>query len=244
MSLSRNVEKLTSLKNQDGLLISDSLKVSKKILASKKFTPLELYFEEGLELENSFKDGFPEVQTLSKSEFIKIKGQHFHKGVISIFKDTPINEVNSIDDIEGPFVILNGVTSPENVGAIIRTIAGLGFKSLIVDEKSCAPHNRRVIRVSMGNFVYLNLYKSSNLTKIITETSRTVYATANDNNAIEFTKWNPEKESGFVIGSEGHGIEEVIKLACNKVIKIPINEKVQHLNAGHACAIISSRYLN
>lgn len=238
------IKTLKSLKNQSGILVCDSLKVTRKVVDSEKFKPIHLYYQEGLEIDLDLIKIFPSVDTLNKEEFSEIKGQHFHKGVISIFQDVDPAIISDLNQVEGPFVILNGVTSPENVGSIIRTVAGLGFKSLVLDQKSCHPHNRRVIRVSMGNFVYLNLYTCRDLKTALTNSRREVYATANDSNAIGLLEWSPKPDSGFIIGSEGHGIDTEIKKACTQTVKIPVNEKVQHLNAGHACAIISSRYLN
>lgn len=240
---SSKIEKLTSLKNLDNILVCDSFKVTKKVVESKKFKPLEIYYEEGIDIPEKLLNEFPSINTLTKEELSQIKGRHFHKGIISIFEDYETKTISSFDNIKSPFVILNGVTSPENVGAIIRTIAGLNFKTLIFDEKTINPHNRRVARVSMGNFVYLDILKCENLEEAIKSSNLKVFATANDTDSINFKEWQPEQESGFVIGSEGHGIDLNIKTACHETIRIPINEKVQHLNAGHACAIISSKYL-
>jgi len=236
-------EFLSSLKNKQGLLVADSTKVTKKILSQNIFEPLELYLEEEIKIDKEITEKFPKVHFVSSLVFKQVKGQRFHNGVISIFKDITIPEIKSLDNIMGNFAILNGVTSPENVGAIIRTLSGLNFNSIIVDNKTCHPHNRRVVRVSMGNFVNINLFKTNNLLNLIKASSRPVYATANESGALNFLNWTPEKNSGIVIGSEGHGIEKEIKSQCKNMIFIPTNERVGHLNAGHACAIIASKYL-
>ena len=58
MSNSELLKRLTSLKNQEGLLVCDSLKVSQKVLLSKKFKPLEIYYEEGLSIDPKIIEAF------------------------------------------------------------------------------------------------------------------------------------------------------------------------------------------
>lgn len=237
------IEHLNSLKNDDRFIICDSLKVSQKVLNSGLYRPVRLIFEESFSPPIEFVSGFKEVSILSRDEFKEIKGKNFHKGVITVFENPGLNEIHNFNDIETPFVILNGVTSPENVGAIIRTISGLGFKSLIIDSKSLSPLNRRVLRVSMGNFVFLKFALVKNLKEAIINSDKTIYATANDSDATSIKDWLPKRDSGVLIGSEGHGIDEEIKKEADLIVKIPIDERVQHLNAGHACAIICSKFI-
>jgi tRNA G18 (ribose-2'-O)-methylase SpoU len=125
----------------------------------------------------------------------------------------------------------------------VRTISGLGFKTLVIDSKSASPYLRRAIRVSMGNIVFLNVLRVDNLEKFLNDCEFPIYATANNKESIDLREWQPETKSGFIIGSEGHGIDPQIYKLCKNTIRIPIREEVEHLNAGHSCAIVASRYL-
>jgi tRNA G18 (ribose-2'-O)-methylase SpoU len=227
---------LNSLKDSEDYILADSYKVISKILHHSDHKPLHLFLDEDIEFPENLESFFP---SKSRVDFREIPGAKYHKGIIGVFEKNQNQELKIIP----PFVILNGVTSPENVGAIVRTISGLGFKTLIFDSKSVSPYLRRCIRVSMGNFVFLNIHKCDDLKNLIKDSPYPIYATANDSSALNLNKWNPEMESGFIIGSEGHGIDKEIKDLCDLTVKIPIKTEVQHLNAGHSCAIIASRYL-
>lgn len=227
---------INSLKENDDYILADSYKVVEKIIHNSNYKPLHLFVDENIEFPNDLKEFFPSISIIN---FSKIPGSKYHKGIIGIFEKTLLPNA----EIVPPFVILNGVTSPENVGAIVRTISGLGFKTLIFDNKSVSPFLRRCIRVSMGNFVFLNIFKTDQLDELIRSCPYPIYGTANEKNSTSLAKWSPEKLSGFIIGSEGHGMDDTIKDLCELIVKIPIKEEVQHLNAGHSCAIIASRYL-
>jgi tRNA G18 (ribose-2'-O)-methylase SpoU len=93
----------------------------------------------------------------------------------------------SYEEIERNVVVLNGLTSPENVGSIVRSCAAFGISTLIIDEQTCSPFIRRSIRVSSGNLFNISVYKSSklldDLKKLQTEGYKLI-CTANSSGAI------------------------------------------------------------
>ncbi len=230
---------IKSLKDNPYLLLVDSYKVVKKFIEYSSLKPAQLFINESLLEECDFAKKFPDVKTLSDNDFKDIPGVKYHKGIIGVFH----KNLNFSPELKPPFVILNGVTSPENVGSIVRTLSGLNFKTLVIDEKTVSPYVRRAIRVSMGNIVFLNVLKVSNLKQFIKDCPYPIYATGNEKESFSLEKWNPERESGFIIGSEGHGMDQDLYDLCKNTICIPVRDEVQHYNAGHSCAILASRYL-
>lgn len=233
------IEEISSLKKSEGKIVADSYKVIKKILDNSKLIPEVLYYDSKIENISSLKKYFSQSHEVSSEDIKKIPGAKYHKGVIAVFSTLQKEESRLIP----PFVVLNGVTSPENVGSIVRTISGLGFKSLVIDSKTVSPKVRRAVRVSMGNFVFLNIITVNDLEEFLTNCPYPIYATANEEDSISILDWVPEKESGFMIGSEGHGIDPHLYSKCKNTVRIPIKKEVMHLNAGHSCAIVASRYL-
>lgn len=232
------LEELSSLKMTENQVVADSYKVIKKILKANHFKPIKLYYDAKVVEGHELKKFFPDSIEIKSSDFKKIPGTKYHKGLIGIFKFKQKSE-----ELIPPFVILNGVTSPENIGAIVRTIAGLGFKTLVIDKKTASPFLRRAIRVAMGNIIFLNVIRVEDLQGFLETCPYPIYSTANQNNSINLNDWVPEAKSGFMIGSEGHGIDPHLYDFCKGTVRIPILEEVEHLNAGHSCAIVASRYL-
>ena len=175
----------------------------------------------------------------SSNELMKnIVGHKIHQGVMALI-DKP--EFISFDKIEGNVVVLNGLTSPENVGSIVRSCAAFGVSTIMIDEKTCSPYLRRCIRVSTGNVFNINVYKSTNLKEdliCMQQNGYCIISTANAKSAVSLNKFTFSKKSVIVIGSEGNGIEEDILNLSDIVLKIDIDNEVTSLNASIATAII------
>lgn len=176
---------------------------------------------------------------IAKTEVMKqIVGHKIHQGMLAVI-DKP--EFISFDEIKGNIVVLNGLTSPENVGSIVRSCAAFDIGTLIIDEKTCSPFIRRCIRVSTGNVFNVNVYKSSSLKddlKKLKEQGYTISTTANADNAISLKDYDFPKKAGIVIGNEGFGVDEEIFELSDNILKIDIHEEVTSLNAAIATSII------
>lgn len=180
---------------------------------------------------------FP-IYTANNELMKKIVGHKIHQGIMAVI-DKP--SFISFNEISGNIVVLNGLTSPENVGSIVRSCAAFDINTLIIDEKTCSPFIRRCIRVSTGNLFNINVYKSTALEedlKTLKNNGYTVLATANSDQAISLHNFSFPKKTAVIIGSEGHGADKEILDLADAIIKIDINEEVTSLNASIATSII------
>jgi len=180
---------------------------------------------------------FP-IYTASNELMKKIVGHKIHQGMMAVI-NRPV--FISFDEICGNVVVLNGLTSPENVGSIVRSCAAFNINTLIIDEKTCSPFIRRCIRVSTGNLFNINVYKSTALAQDLIKLKNkgyTVISTANSPKAISLQEFSFPKNSAVVIGSEGHGVAKEIFELSDSLLKIDINEEVTSLNASIAASII------
>lgn len=150
----------------------------------------------------------------------------------------------ALDALDDRIILLNGLSSPENVGSIVRSSAAFGIKSIIVDEKTCSPFLRRCIRVSMGNIFSMKTHHAINVRgdlKKLKDLGYTILSTANIAGAIDLNSYEFPKKCVLIIGSEGHGIDQDVIDNSDKVLKIKIDSQVAHLNASNAAAIFLSK---
>jgi tRNA G18 (ribose-2'-O)-methylase SpoU len=234
-----HLEEFINLKDshlkKKGLIIVDSFKCVKKLIHSNqkihKIICSEEYFPH-------FSAMNLPVFKASNKLLEKSIGFKFHKGVMAL-ADRPIE--HNLKNLQDSAIFVNGVTSPENIGSIIRTLTGLGFKNFIYDEQSCGPHIRRAIRVSTGNIFFANIYNTSNghsdLIKLKQDGFHIISA-ANDTRSIKLSDFSFPKKSILLIGSEGYGLEEKYRNLSNSIVKIPITTGVEHYNASIAAAIM------
>ena len=179
-----------------------------------------------------------EIFTTTNKIMKEIVGHKIHQGIMALI-DKP--QYISFNQIVGNVVVLNGLTSPENIGSIVRSCASFNIQNIIIDEKTCSPFIRRCIRVSTGNIFNINVYKTSNLKEDLLELQKqnyTIVTTANSSNAISLKKYAFPKNCAIVIGSEGDGIQKDIFDISNTILKIDINQDVTSLNAAIATSII------
>jgi tRNA G18 (ribose-2'-O)-methylase SpoU len=137
-------------------------------------------------------------------------------------------------------IVLNGVSSPENVGSIVRSEAAFNINTIITDEKSCSPFLRRCIRVSMGNIFAMKTHHAKNIRENLKELRAlgyTVISTANIERSIDMANYQFPEKCILIIGSEGHGIDHDLLDFSDVILKIQINPQVAHLNAANAASI-------
>mgnify|MGYP005629344023 FL=1 len=234
--------KSSQLFNENLILIEGHKVISKAISCNVNI--LKLLTSESLY--EQYKSSFSkinQVYCLPDSQINKLVGQSYHGGIMAICERPIINTLNENQAI----LVLNGLTSPENVGSIIRSAAGFNVLNILIDSKSCHPHVKRAIRVSMGNVFFCNIEKTNDLKVRLTELQSKGYEVisfANADQSKSLRKFEFKKKSCLIVGSEGHGIEESILKISDHIIKIEMNDEVQHFNAASATAIFLYAYFN
>ncbi len=237
-----NIKEFISLKQStldEKYVVVESKNVFKKLFSTntkihKVFTTVE-----NLEFINKYCQNidFP-IFTANNEIMKKIVGHKIHQGMMAVI-DRP--KYIEFDEIKGNIVVLNGLTSPENVGSIVRSCAAFNIDTLIIDENTCSPFIRRCIRVSTGNVFNLKVYKTSNLEKDLKTLQNNNYkilSTANSSKAVSLHKYSFKNNSAIVIGSEGYGADENIINLSDTILKIDIDEEVTSLNAAIAASIV------
>lgn len=239
------IKKFLGLKgiDKDEYIIGEGYKIVQKM--NSILTITELLTSE--KIYNESPEYFSTMQGtifLADDKFISEHvGYKFHQGVFAIANHPGYKK---IDSIQGETLVLNNLDNAENVGAIIRSATGLGFKNILMDLRSCSPYLKRSIRVSMGNVFFANLFRESSLEdsfKIMKNKGYQIYSAANELGAKDYRLINKvDQNIAIIIGNEGNGIEHSIKEASTGLVKIPVLDNVEHLNAAAAGAILMSQF--
>jgi 23S rRNA (guanosine2251-2'-O)-methyltransferase len=133
-------------------------------------------------------------------------------------------------------VIADGITDPQNLGAIIRTAAALGAQALVIPQRRAVGITSTVAKVAAGTLETLPVARVINLNRAlekIKEAGFWVYGAMTDSgNAIHKTKFSGA--IALVIGAEGEGLSLSVQKNCDFLVSIPLEGKVESLNASVA----------
>lgn len=134
----------------------------------------------------------------------------------------------------------DGLSSAENMGALVRNCAAFNAQALIVSGTSSSPFLRRAVRSSMGTVFQLPIVEAGSLEDELGKLRRHgVHCVAAHPPASgrTLTNANLARDCCFVFGSEGYGISPAVLAACDEAAAIPMPSDVDSLNVGSAAAV-------
>ena len=141
---------------------------------------------------------------------------------------------------EAPFlVILDGVTDPHNLGAIIRSAECVGAHGVIIQERRAVGLTPSAVKASAGAVEHIPVAKEVNLTRTIERLKKEgvwVYGAAMKGE--DFRKVDFSGPAALVIGSEGEGISRLVMESCDRLVSLPIKGQLDSLNASVAAGVL------
>ena len=144
---------------------------------------------------------------------------------------------NNTDVIGDKILVLDNLQDPSNLGAIIRSAMAFDFKSIIM-LNGVYPYSAKVIRSSMGYVFNINI-NSYNITQLIDFLSKKKYNLVSaDMSGKDLKDYKPKYPLALVIGNEGNGVSPELKNLSTNIVRIPMNNNVESLNAGVSASII------
>jgi len=170
----------------------------------------------------------------------RMSGGGNHQGVAA---QTKAFEFEAIEDVVGGaaslVVVLDGVTDPQNVGAIIRSAEVLGAGALVLPKDRSATISATVLRASSGAAVHLPVAQVVNVARTLEQLKAAGYWIVGLDAAgtSGFRDLPALERAAIVIGGEGKGIRPLVAKACDFMVAIPVRGRVSSLNAAAAAAI-------
>ena len=144
------------------------------------------------------------------------------------------------DDVRCNVLILDQVTDPQNIGAIIRSCAAFGTKAVIVQDKNSPQESGSMAKAAAGTMELVPVVRVTNLARAIeTLKKHNFWIVGMDGYAKDnVDKIDKNAKLGVVMGSEGSGMRRLIEESCDITVRLPINPKVESLNVSTAAAVV------
>ena len=185
------------------------------------------------------------VQEVVKQKLDEMSQTKNHQGVIAIVSE---HEYADVEDIinsaeskgEKPFIIiLDNITDPHNLGAIIRTAECAGAHGVIIPKRRSVGLTAIVGKTSAGAIEYMPVARVTNIARTIDDLkSRGIWVACADMGVDDYFDASLDGALALVIGSEGEGVSRLVKEKCDFTVSIPMYGKISSLNASVAAALL------
>lgn len=172
-----------------------------------------------------------------------------HRGIVLISENEKQISENKVDfdqflkSIENKdssiVVILDSITDPHNVGAIIRSCDQFGVDLVVLPERRGASESEIIGRSSAGASAWVQTSVVSNLVRTVEKLKEAgfwIYGA--DAGGETAGQTSLQGKIALVMGSEGSGISRLLEEKCDKIISIPTCGKLDSLNVSVACGVL------
>lgn len=164
-----------------------------------------------------------------------------HQGALAEVDSYKLAELKDIIKKEnGLIVILDGITDPHNLGAIIRTCECAGVDGVIYKKHNSVKINETVAKVASGALEHMKVVEVTNLTNTIKKLKDEGYwivGTTGKANDL-YTDVDYNRNIVIVIGAEGDGVSRLVLEECDYKVKIDMCGVVDSLNASVATGVL------
>jgi tRNA G18 (ribose-2'-O)-methylase SpoU len=178
-----------------------------------------------------------------KQQLEQIIGFSMYQGVMAVGRfPEPVPLETIVQRAPRPHLLLalEGLTSAENLGVIVRNATAFGVHALIVGETCSTPYLRRAVRNSMGTIFKLPVVESPKLVNTLDQLrAQGIRMIAADGNAKQrsLAHCDLTKDCCVLLGSEGYGLSSEALQVCDETVAIPMANEVDSLNVGNAAAV-------
>ena len=153
-------------------------------------------------------------------------------GWLEALPDTPKGQRDLV-------VVLDQVTDPQNVGAILRSAAAFGALAVVTTERNAAPESGVLAKAASGAFERLAYIQETNLSRALRRLQDkgfwAIGLAAESQRSI--AEESPNRRTALVMGAEGSGLRRLTREVCDSLVRLPTAPGFGQLNVSAAAAV-------
>lgn len=202
----------------------------------------EVYVSESYIEKNGISDKLQRVgfETVSDEVFKKISDTKAPQGILCVMNQYKYALEDLLNKDNPVLVLLEDIQDPGNLGTILRTGEGAGIDGVIMTKDTVDIYNPKTIRATMGSIYRMPFLYVDSLQEVIgklQEKGILVYAAHLKGNEY-YDNFDFKKGTAFLIGNEGNGLKKETADLADAYLKIPMEGKVESLNAAIATSLL------
>lgn len=192
-------------------------------------------------LDGELPEGFP-VEYADVADLGRLVARDApHQGLVlecAALEDVHLSEILSEADGK-PIVILDQVTDPHNIGAILRSAAAFDAAAIVTQDRHAPPESGVVAKSASGALEIVPWVRVVNLARALEELAEAGYWRIGMTGDTDTTLAEalPQGPVALVLGAEGEGMRQNIGAHCDALARLPISKKIESLNVSNAAAI-------
>lgn len=184
-----------------------------------------------------------DYETVSDQVFRKMSDTKSPQGILCLVKMPEYSVDDFLKRYESgrlKLLILESIQDPGNLGTMVRTCEAAGFDGIIANDSTVDIYNPKVIRSTMGGIFRVPVMYSGNLVDILDRLKETnvKICAAHLNGKSDFTNVKYSNRTAVLIGNEGNGLSDSISEKSDILVRIPMEGKVESLNAAVAASLM------
>lgn len=183
------------------------------------------------------------IQTVERSRLDEITRNH--QGMLAFASAYRYYEVedmlsDALEKGEPPFlIVLDGVTDPQNLGAVIRTAACVGAHGVIVPERRAVGLTPSAVKASAGAIEKIKVARVTNLKRTLDMLKeKGVWLYAADMDGEDYRKIDFSGPLALIVGAEGEGVSRLVLESSDYKVSLPMKGGVGSLNASVAAGVL------
>lgn len=183
------------------------------------------------------------VETADRSAIERLlPADAVHQGVALQARPLPDLDLSEVMDspTPRPLLLLDQVTDPRNVGAILRSAAAFDAAAVVLARRHAPPESGAMAKAASGALDMVPLVRVANLARAIRDIADAGYwclgldAAADETLAEALPTGRP---AALVLGAEGEGLRRLTREACDGLAKLPIGPRMPSLNVSAAATL-------
>ena len=196
-------------------------------------------------LEQAHALGVP-VSRRERRELDRVAGHDNHQGVLLRLEPFAYADLGDLlqrwqqSGRPAFFLLLDGVTDPHNLGAILRSAEVAGCHGVILAKDRSCPVTPVVEKTAAGALCHLPLCQVTNLVRTLEQLQKEniwCYGLAGEEGALPLYRSDLRGNIALVVGSEGKGLRPNVRKHCDGLLAIPMRGRIGSLNASVAAAV-------
>jgi 23S rRNA (guanosine2251-2'-O)-methyltransferase len=181
------------------------------------------------------------LRMVTTNEIVRLAGRGVHNGVVAEVSEASYADFHdAVTKEETKFVlILDGITDPQNFGAILRVADGFAVDLVVIPQHDSVGLTPAAVKASAGASQWVTVSEVTNLARsieLLKENGYWVYAASADGDRVDSVDFSGKV--AIVLGNEGKGVRRNVVEHCDRAVSIPMFGHVDSFNVASAAAVL------